>query len=227
MRENLKPFDVFICYKISSGKDFAEHLKAGMEELGLHSFLSSKDLPQMVDGKEEWENIRNRALEESKTFILIITPGFDLSREVRNELSLARKLGNKEFIYFRHRDLERKIIVDLSTEKVDFGRQQQVSFETKEELLRLAHKILIKNQSCRASISLKPTIVGEEKPVEGKSIQAPATKNNTELMCAMCSKHINGEPHVEVFNGEAFNFDCQECAQVYRKLKSVYGENIE
>ena len=223
MRENLKPFDVFICYKISSARDFAEHLKAGMEELGLHSFLSSKDLPQMVDGKEEWENIRNRALEESKTFILIITPGFDLSKEVRNELSLARKLGNKEFIYFRHRDLERKIIVDLNTEKVDFGKQQQVSFETKEELLRLAHKILLKNQSNKGFTNMQPTSVGEAKPLEKKNIQS----RTTELLCAMCSKQINGEPHVEVSNGKTFNFDCQECAHIYRKLKRVYGESIE
>jgi hypothetical protein len=37
----LKPFDVFICHKKSSGKDFAEHLKAGLEELG-YSALNTK-----------------------------------------------------------------------------------------------------------------------------------------------------------------------------------------
>jgi hypothetical protein len=97
-------------------------LKAGLEELGIHTFLDSKDIPQKVDGKEEWIRIRDKALEESKTFILLITPGFDLSPEVKNELQLAKKLG-KEFIYFRHRDLGRKIVVNLDSEKVDLGRQ--------------------------------------------------------------------------------------------------------
>ena len=144
MVKNLNPFDVFICHKKSSGKDFADHLKTGLEELGYHSFLDSKDIPKFTDGKEEWIQIRDQALRESRTFILIITPGFDLSQEVRNELKLARAVGNKHFIYFRHRDLGRKIIVDLENEKVDLGRQEQVSFETKEELLRLAHGILLK-----------------------------------------------------------------------------------
>ena len=152
----MKPFDVFICYKQSSGKDFAEHLKAGLEELGFHSFIDSKDIPRMVDGKEEWREIRDNALNESKIFILIITPGFDLSQEVVNELKLARKIGNKRFIYFRHRDLARKIVVDLFTETVDLGRQEQVSFETKEELLRLSHSILLKNQ-CVPALAKSPT----------------------------------------------------------------------
>jgi len=54
---------------------------------------------------------------------------------------------NKEFIYFRHRSLARNIVVALDTEKVDLGSQQQVSFETKEELLRLAHNILLRTGS--------------------------------------------------------------------------------
>jgi hypothetical protein len=37
----------------SSGKDFADHLKAGLEELGYHFLLDSKDIPKMVDGVVE------------------------------------------------------------------------------------------------------------------------------------------------------------------------------
>jgi len=139
----VKPFDVFICYKKSSAKDFADHLKSGLEELGLHSFIDSKDIPQMVTGKVEWAQIRDRALEESRVFILIITPGFDLSPEVIREIDLARQM-NKECIYFRHRNLGREIILNLQTERVNLGKQEQVSFETKEELLRLAHNSLFK-----------------------------------------------------------------------------------
>jgi len=224
----LKPFDVFICYKKSSGKDFAEHLKSGLEELGLHSFIDSKDIPQMVDGKEEWAKIRDRAIEESKTFIFIITPGVDKSSEVIKELSTARKIGNKEFIYFRHRNLGRKIVIDLEDEKVDFGKQQQVSFETKEELLRLAHNILFKGQISGVSLhnlQLAPSksVVSISPNSEGRSIP----EDNRELKCIMCSKPVHGKAHVVVIDNKSYNFDSIECALTYRKLKKLYGRHFE
>ncbi len=222
----MKPFDIFICYKKSSGKDFAEHLKSGLEELGLRSFIDSKDIPQMVDGKEEWARIRDRALQESQTFILIITPGFDLSHEVLKELSIARKLGNKQFIYFRHRNLGRKIILNLENEKIDLGKQQQVSFESKEELLRLAHNILF-----RGRISTVTTTQVQNTPTaSGEALQnqkAEIIKADTELKCVMCSKTIHGKLHSEILDGKTYNFDSPECAFTYRRLKSLYGENFE
>jgi tetratricopeptide (TPR) repeat protein len=137
-------FDAFICYKQSSAKDFADHLKKGLEELGLHTFLDSKDLPGIVVGSEEWSKFRDAALVESRLFILIMTPGVELSSEVRKEITMARKLNGKEFVFFRQRDLPHGIVFDLGSEKINFSRQQQFSFETKEELLRIAHRVLIK-----------------------------------------------------------------------------------
>jgi hypothetical protein len=142
-----KPFEVFLCYKKSSGKDYADHLKAGLEELGLHTFEDCKDIPQTVDTEEGWACSRDKALEESKYFLLIMTPGFDLSQEVANEIRMARKQTNKTFVYFRHRSMGRKIIVNLGDDIFDIGKLEQVSFETKEELLRLAHNILLKTKA--------------------------------------------------------------------------------
>ncbi len=139
-----KPFDVFLCYKKSSGKDYADHLKAGLEELGLHTFEDCKDIPQTVDTEEGWAKVRDKALVESKYFVLIMTPGFNLSPEVIKEISMARKQANKTFVYFRHRSMGRNIAVNLGNEILDVGKLEQVSFETKEELLRLAHSILLK-----------------------------------------------------------------------------------
>jgi hypothetical protein len=138
------PFDVFLCYKKSSGKDYADHLKSGLEELGLHTFEDCKDIPQTVDTEEGWACSRDKALEESKYFVLIMTPGFNLSREVANEIRMARKQTNKTFVYFRHRSMGRNTVVDFGDEVFDIGKLEQVSFETKEELLRLAHNILLK-----------------------------------------------------------------------------------
>lgn len=218
----MRPFDVFICYKKSSGKDFAEHLKAGLEELGYHTFLDSKDIPKVTDGKEEWIQIRDQALKESGTFVLMITPGFDLSQEVKNELKLARELGGKQFIYFRHRDLGRRIIVELENEKVDLGRQEQVSFETKEELLRLAHGILSKTST--SQVTGKPESTKQAKVTDAKDV-TPITEK--ELKCEMCAKPIKEQPYVELIGEKSHSFDCRECAQTYKKLKSIYGEHFQ
>jgi hypothetical protein len=184
--------------------------------------LDSKDIPKIVDGKEEWSQVRDRALRESKTFILIITPGFDLSQEVKNELALARQLG-KNFIYFRHRDLGRKIVVDLNTEKVDLGKQEQVSFETKEELLRLAHGILLKNETTPTQSTIAtvaPMQAGAQVIPAGRS-RAP---EKATVYCAMCSKPIEGQPITEVIEDEPCYFDSEECANTFRKFRSVYGQ---
>jgi hypothetical protein len=139
-----KTFDIFLCYKKSSGKDYADHLKTGLEELGLRTFEDCIDIPQTVDTEEGWAKVRDKALEESKYFVLMMTPGFNLSPEVIKEISMARKQANKTFVYFRHRSMGRNIAVNLGNEILDVGKLEQVSFETKEELLRLAHSILLK-----------------------------------------------------------------------------------
>ncbi len=143
----VKQYSVFLCYKISSGKDFADHLKAGLEEFGLHTFQASKDIPEVVDKGTEWSQARDKALNESMFFILIMTPGFELSSEVIKELSVARTLQNKRFVFFRFRNMGRKIILHLENEELDLGKQEQVSFETKEEILRLAINILTKGKA--------------------------------------------------------------------------------
>lgn len=145
--DDSKPFDVFLCYKKSSGKDYADHLKAGLEELGLHTFEDCRDIPQTVDTDDGWACVRDKALEESKYFVLIMTHGFELSSEVINEIRMARKLVNKTFVFFRYRSMGRKIVVNLGDEVLDIGAMEQVSFESKEELLRLASNILLKTNT--------------------------------------------------------------------------------
>ncbi len=56
-----RPFDVFLCYKKSSGKDYADHLKSGLEELGLHTFEDCKDIPLTVNTEEGWACDRDKA----------------------------------------------------------------------------------------------------------------------------------------------------------------------
>jgi hypothetical protein len=143
-------FEVFICYKRLSAKDFAETLKKSLEEFGVHAFLDTKDIPTKFKGTEEWTNARDKAVIESKTFVLIITAGFDLSPEIKQELSLARKYSNKKFVYFRHKSLNHNLKIILDTEKLDLGIQTQIPFGTENDLVRKAHSVLVGNQDVSA-----------------------------------------------------------------------------
>ena len=113
----------------------------------MHAFEDCKDIPRTVDTDEGWDRVRDKALAESKYFVLIMTPGFNLSSEVVKEIGMARKQANKTFVFFRHRSMGRKIVVNLGDEVLDIGKLEQVSFETKEELLRLASNILLKGKA--------------------------------------------------------------------------------
>jgi len=52
-------------------------------------------------------------------------------------------------------------------------------------------------------------------------------RSENQLRCEMCSALIEWEPHVESVRGERHFFDKPECANTYKKLKDVYGENFE
>ena len=48
-------------------------------------------------------------------------------------------------------------------------------------------------------------------------------KNEQGLRCDMCSRQIEWDPIVEIVEGKKYQFDCQECAQTYKKFKSLYN----
>jgi hypothetical protein len=99
------------------------------------------------------------------------------------------------------------------------GRQEQVSFENKEELLRLAHGILLQNKDLFQS----PTRTSQtEKTLEQKK----PTQVTEIVTCAMCSKQIKNEPITEEIDSKHYTFDCQECMRTFKKFKSLYGKNF-
>jgi hypothetical protein len=135
-------YQAFICYKRNTAEDFATHLKKGLEEAGIPAFLDITDIPEKFAGTQEWATTRDNAINESKYFIFIITQSFDISTEIKKELTMARRSNDKQFIYFRHADLSSYLTIDLDGQVLDLGKQQQVIFNTKHELLRNAITVI-------------------------------------------------------------------------------------
>jgi hypothetical protein len=142
-----KDWDIFICYKRLSGQDFAEALKKFLEECNLNAFLDIKDIPAQFKGTDKWFDSRDNAILNCRVFVLIMTAGFDLSDEVKKELTLARTVPGKLFTYFRHKDLKSVNQIILRNEILKIGDQQQHFFETVNELVRKAHTVLVENQN--------------------------------------------------------------------------------
>ena len=52
-------------------------------------------------------------------------------------------------------------------------------------------------------------------------------KSEKQLRCVMCSSTIDWDPLTEVIEGKEYSFDSIECANTYKKLKNLYGQNFE
>lgn len=129
-------FKIFISYRRDTGRDFAVHLREGLERERISAFLDIIDIPKKFKGKEEWAKFRDNAILESEIFLLIITDGIENSMEVLKEITLARGKDDMNFVYLRHQGLKPDIILDLKSEKLKLGNFNQIEFETKEDLLR-------------------------------------------------------------------------------------------
>ena len=104
------------------------------------------DIPKEFEGTEKWFEVRNEAIKNSKRFLLIITIKIETSKEVPNELILARAVPNMKFMYLRHETLEPKVTLKTSDGKdIDLSEGNQEIFSNEDDLVRKVLLILKDN----------------------------------------------------------------------------------
>jgi hypothetical protein len=130
-----EPKKAFISFCKVSGDDFASHLDLCLKRNGIDTFYSEKS----IEVGSDWEETIKQNINESRFLILIMTPGFDISKAIRDELNYAYDFG-KEVLPFKHEPLHKKhLCVDLGSEIKDFNSEQYKVFTTKEELCRIVY----------------------------------------------------------------------------------------
>lgn len=141
--EVIPRYDVFIAHYRRSAEDFAEHLKSGLDDIEIPSFLDKRNIPStVIEFSEEWRRIRDDALRSSKIFLLIITRGFETSDELKQEFILANK-ENIQKLFFKDQALSYdNLKIRLEGQIIDLSNYQLHEFKTKEELLRKVGYIL-------------------------------------------------------------------------------------
>jgi len=183
-------YQAFICYKRNTAEDFATHLKKGLEEAGIHTFLDITDIPEKFKGTQEWTTSRDNAINESKYFIFIITQSFDISTEIKKELTIARSSKDKQFIYFKHADLSSRLTIELDGQAVDLGKQQHVSFNSKHELLRNAITVIKEHKM--------PISISRDEDFFKKQLDAFDLMENQVSDCAKCLAKIKSRGYWQI-----------------------------
>lgn len=136
-----KPKKAFISFCHVSGNDFAYHLNKGLSKNDIPTFYSDESIRM----GENWEEEIVKNVKESTFAILIMTPGYDNSRIIRREISIA--LEYRKLLAFKHKGLDEKhLCVELTSDYtkqeldkpvvIDFTKEQIAVFDTKEDLLR-------------------------------------------------------------------------------------------
>lgn len=151
-------YDVFLAYYQKTGIDFATYLKRGLGEQGFTAFLDIEDISKLIRPKtSKWSDERDRALENSKRFVLLMTKGFNTRREVVHELKLAMKL-KKDRLHFKHEYLVNSdLIVKINHKSIDLSDNEYIEFISQQDLLRKILNVLSIHKKAPKLASLKPS----------------------------------------------------------------------
>jgi|WetSurMetagenome_2_1015567.scaffolds.fasta_scaffold182028_1 hypothetical protein len=130
-------YEVFVCYKKSSGGNFAGEFKDAIFDIEkIRLFVAHKDLPNLVPYSTEWREIRDKAIRECRVFLMLVTYGFEKSPEVIEEIKLASKYeANKLFVVCRWKQRSHDISVELGDATLPLQRYTQIPFVNLDELV--------------------------------------------------------------------------------------------
>jgi hypothetical protein len=131
-------FEVFICYKKSTGGTLAENLRDALKEKGIKAFVAHKDIPTKYKFPEEWNERRNQAIRECKTFVMIVTWLFEDSPEIIKEINLVKQYKEKDVMVFRRKQQSHDISIDLGNDVlVALKDKEQIPFDDSADLINL------------------------------------------------------------------------------------------
>jgi len=130
-------YSVTILYYQKTGNEFANHLKDGLEDVGVRTFLDTRDIPKTVEsGGDKWRSYVNKAIIESNKVILIMTFGFNTRNEVIRELEFTWN-NKKDILLCKDVNLPKEhMIIRMKDKEIDLSELEYILFTDKEDLLR-------------------------------------------------------------------------------------------
>ena len=127
-------YTIVISYYQKTGSVYANHLKDGLEEVGIKAFLDTRDIPKTVESEsDEWRSYINKAISESNTVIVIMTFGFNTRKEVIRELEYSWN-NKKDVLFCRDSNLpEEHTLIRMNGKEIDLSKLEYILFSDREE----------------------------------------------------------------------------------------------
>ncbi|MCW3985973.1 MAG: toll/interleukin-1 receptor domain-containing protein [Candidatus Bathyarchaeota archaeon] len=150
-------YEIFICYRDDTGKDFSRHLWNGLKDRDITAFFAFEDIPKKYQGTETWWKFRDRAIRGCRLFLMIVTDGFEKSGEIRKEINLANS-EKKVFMCMVERGLRPHVQTTLLRKNIALRDIQQIPFSTENELLRSVLKYYHEPESEKLPRTIQLTV---------------------------------------------------------------------
>jgi hypothetical protein len=131
-----KVFDVFICYKRFSAEEMAHTLRSALKDYDITAFIDTIEIPKEYEFTEKWWQYRDQAIVSCGTFLMLVTAGFEKSKEIAKEIKIARD-NHKTIMFFRWSKLSTEMLIDLGDEIFNTKDLQQIPFDSSGMLVRL------------------------------------------------------------------------------------------
>ena len=125
---------MFICHKTLTADYLAEGLREALSEEKIKAFVANKDIPTKFKHTEKWSEFRNQAIFGCQAFVMLVTWGFENSKEIIEELKLARQHG-RDLMVFRWKKRKPDISINLDNEVLHLQEYQQIPFSNLGELV--------------------------------------------------------------------------------------------
>jgi len=138
-----RQYEVFISYYRDTGSPLADHLKKGLEKVGISAFVDRFDIPDTIKrDDDEWRSYVDKAILECKLFVLVMTFGFNTSKEIERELKLAIE-NDVDRLNCKHNDLpDNQKMINIDGKKVDLSKYTYKPFSDAHDLLRKVGAVL-------------------------------------------------------------------------------------
>ena len=140
---NRQNYDFFISYYFGTGFAFAKYLKDHAKDFGRNAFLDTEDISKsIIEETDEWRSHIDHAIEDSTSFILILTLGFKERHEIKRELKKAFDKGINVLLFKKEDLADEELIMKIDNETVDFSKKEYTSFSNECDLLAKVEETL-------------------------------------------------------------------------------------
>lgn len=135
--------EIFVCYETTTGLSYAIYLKEALRRMGKSAFVADEDIKK----GEAWQEVIDKAIEQCKYFVVIITfPALE-SKEVKGEINFAQSFDRtiipckKKEVYTSRLS---KLPIISGLQRIEFKNEDELANMVISEIFKREHEVTFK-----------------------------------------------------------------------------------